>query len=315
MTNYAFERRTPRFAMEQGRLLAEALPWLKDCAGKTLVIKYGGAAMVDATLQRQVIDDVVLLKLLGIKPILVHGGGNAVSTAMRAQGLAVEFRDGLRVTTPEAMEVVRDVLVGKVNSEIVSAMNKHGALAVGLSGMDANTMVGKPLSDELGKTGMVTSVNADYLHKLLDDDYIPVLSSVASDGCGACLNVNADVVAGEVACAIGAHKLVFLTDVDGIYEDINDKSSFIAHMTLAEARARLEGDGLTKGMLPKLSSIVRALEGGVPRAHVINGTVEHSLLIEILTDHGIGTMISRGDEEKPSGFTTAPLQGIATHLS
>lgn len=315
MTNYSDGARTPLFARERGRVLAEALPWLKESTGKTIVIKYGGAAMVDEGLRRQVTDDIVLLKLLGVRPVLVHGGGGAVSAAMAERGLPVEFRDGIRVTTPAAMDTVREVLVGTVNSELVSAINVHGALAVGLSGMDANTMVARPVSEELGRVGTITHVNADYLRKLLDDDYIPVLSSVASDACGGCLNVNADVAAGEVAAAVGAHKVIFLTDVDGVYEDFSDKSSFIARMTLDEARGLVSSGDLSNGMIPKVSACVRALEEGVPRAHVINGTRQHALLIEVLTDEGVGTMVYVPDDRPEAASQVAPLEGLAAHLS
>lgn len=314
--DYTNDMRTPRYAQEQGRILMETLPWLKEATGKTVVIKYGGAAMVDDGLRRQVTDDIVMLKLLGVRPVLVHGGGNAVSAAMSQAGLPVRFVDGMRVTTPEAMHVVREVLVGTVNSELVSSINVHGALAVGLSGMDGNTVMAEQVSPELGRVGRVTGVNADYLRKLIDDDYIPVLSSVAADGCGGCLNVNADVVAGEVAAALGAHKLVYITDVDGIYEDISDKTTLIARMTLEEASALAASGSLSKGMIPKLGSCLHALEAGVPRAHVINGTRPHSLLVEVLTDQGVGTMVYRDEEANPprSDFEIAPLEGLAAHL-
>lgn len=314
---YINEVRTPRYAQDKSRALVEALPWLKEATGKTVVIKYGGAAMVSDALRQQVTDDVVLLKLLGVKPILVHGGGKAVSAAMERAGLPVRFVDGLRVTPPEAMDVVREVLVGTVNSQLVSAINVHGALAVGLSGMDANTVVGEPVSDELGRVGRVTRVNAAYLQSLVAADYIPVLSSIASDDHGGCLNVNADVVAGEVASAVGAHKVVFITDVDGVYEDISDKTSLISKMTLCEARELASSGALSKGMIPKVECSIKALESGVPRAHIINGKREHSILLEVLTDEGIGTMIYRikGSEPPADDFSPAPLDPLARHLA
>ncbi|MCH3967489.1 MAG: acetylglutamate kinase [Atopobiaceae bacterium] len=289
---YTQDIRTPRYAQERARTLVEALPWLKSAAGKTLVIKYGGAAMVDDELRREVMEDIVLLKYLGVRPLLVHGGGKAVSAAMEAAGIPVEFKDGMRVTTPEAMAIVREVLSGTVNSGLVTSMNVHGALAVGLSGMDANVIMAEPISAELGRVGRVTSVNADYLMRLLDADYIPVLSSIASDGRGGCLNVNADVVAGAVAEAVGAHKLVYITDVDGVYEDFSDKGSLIARMTADEAEALAGTGSLSKGMIPKIDSCVSAIRAGVSRCHIINGTRPHSLLLEMLTDEGIGTMVT-----------------------
>lgn len=314
--DYTNDMRTPRYAQEQGRVLMETLPWIKEVTGKTVVIKYGGAAMVDPALRSQVTDDIVMLKLLGVRPVLVHGGGKAVSNAMKKAGLPVEFRDGIRVTSEEAMHIVREVLVGTVNSEIVSAINVHGALAVGLSGMDGNTVVAKQVSPELGRVGSVERVNSDYLRKLMDDDYIPVLSSVASDGEGGCLNVNADVVAGEVAAALGAHKVVYITDVDGIFEDITDKTTLISRISLSSARAMLTSGELSSGMIPKLTSCVQALSAGVPRAHVINGLRPHTLLVELLTNNGVGTMVFRDGDSLPprSGFEMAAIDGLASHL-
>lgn len=314
---YTNDMRTPRYAQERGRTLVEALPWLKETTGKTVVIKYGGAAMVDEELRREVMDDIVLLKLLGVRSVLVHGGGKAVSRAMEQRGLPVEFHEGMRVTSAAAMDVVREVLVGTVNSELVQTANIHGALAVGLSGMDANTVVAEPTSPELGRVGTVTRVNAAFLKSLVAADYIPVLSSVASDGRGGCLNVNADVVAGQVAAAIGAHKVVFLTDVDGVYEDITDKTTLVSRMTLAEARDLATSGALSSGMIPKITSSVAALEAGVSRAHIINGTRPHSLLLEVLTDEGIGTMIYHdADDAGPNpDFDPAPLDALAKHLN
>jgi acetylglutamate kinase len=314
---YTQDMRTPRYAQERARTLVEALPWLKSAAGKTVVIKYGGAAMVDDDLRRQVMDDIVLIKLLGVRPVLVHGGGKAVSAAMRDAGLPVEFKDGMRVTTPAAMDVVRQVLGGAVNSGLVSAINVHGALAVGLSGMDANTVHAEPVSAELGRVGRVTQVNADYLARLLDDDYIPVLSSIATDGRGGCLNVNADIVAGATASALGAHKLVYITDVDGIYEDMSDKTTLILRMTVDEADGLLASGVLSAGMIPKVRSIVGALRDGVPRAHIINGTRPHSLLLEMLTDEGIGTMVMRepGEGCDRDDDAAAAVGALAEHLT
>ncbi|MCI1665991.1 MAG: acetylglutamate kinase [Atopobiaceae bacterium] len=314
---YTTDMRTPRYAQERARVLVEALPWLKEASGKTVVIKYGGAAMVDAELKRQVMDDLVLLKLLGIRPVLVHGGGKAVSRAMEAAGLPVEFKDGMRVTSPKAMDVVREVLGGSVNSGLVSAVNVHGALAVGLSGMDANTVMAEQISSDLGRVGRVTQVNADYLTRLIEADYIPVLSSIATDGRGGCLNVNADVVAGEVASAVGAHKLVYITDVDGIYEDFSDKTTLIARLTDGEAERLMEAGDLSEGMIPKVSSMVKAIRSGVPRAHIVNGTRPHSVLLEMLTDEGIGTMMTPEHDYGPERVddSAAQIGALAEHLN
>jgi acetylglutamate kinase len=255
---------------------------------------------------------VVLLKLMGARPVLVHGGGKALSRAMELRQIPVEFKDGLRVTTPEAMEVVREVLAGSVNTKLVMAVNAHGALAVGTCGVDANTLVGSPVSPDYGRVGTVEKVNVEYLRSILDAERIPVLSSIASDGQGGSLNVNADVVAGEVAAAMGAHKIVFLTDVDGIYEDFDDKSTLISNMTLEEARDLVNSGVLSTGMIPKVKSCIRALDAGVYRTHVINGTTHHALLLELLTDSGIGTVIHRTQEAYQ--FENHPLGPVASKL-
>jgi acetylglutamate kinase len=297
---------------ETAQLLAEALPWIKNITGKTVVIKYGGAAMVDPQLRADVMSDIVLLKLMGVNPVLVHGGGTAISTVMKKFDLPVEFRNGLRVTTDEAMDVVKMVLVGQVNQELVTAMNKHGNLAVGLSGSDGGTVMACQEDPELGRVGRVTSVSADLIEALIEDGYIPVIASVAMGEDGGYYNVNADHVAGEIAAAIGAQKAIFLTDVDGIYEDFDDKSTLISNMTLEEAKNMVASGVLSTGMIPKLKSCITALEKGVYRTHVINGTTHHALILELLTDAGIGTVVHRTQEAYQ--YENHPLGPVASKL-
>ena len=292
---YTQDVRTARYAMERSRILMEALPWMKRVTGKTVVIKYGGSAMEDDDLLAEVVGDIVMLKIMGVHPVVVHGGGKAVTAAMKAADIPVEFRDGLRVTTPEAMDIVRQVLVGTSNARLVQAFNQHGDYAVGISGMDANVVVGEPMSPELGRVGRVTKVNGDFIQSVVADDWIPVLSSIASDGEGGCLNVNADMVAGAVAIALGAEKLIYITDVDGVYEDFSDKSTMISNMTAAEARELVASGKMDAGMIPKLTSCAEALEAGVERCHVICGLRPHAIIAEMLTDKGVGTLIVRDE--------------------
>ena len=277
---------------ETAQLLFEALPWIKNLTGKTVVIKYGGAAMVDERLRADVMGDIVLLKIMGMKPVIVHGGGKDINAALKRNDIPVEFRDGQRVTSDDAMELVREVLVGKVNGQLVAAVNRHGDLAVGVSGADAGTIVAEQLAPELGRVGRITRINGDYLNSLVENDYIPVVATVGVGEDGGFFNINADVAAGHIAAALGAHKVIFLTDVDGLYEDFSDKDSLISNLTMEEARSMVDAGVIDSGMIPKLESCITALEGGVFRAHIINGTTPHSLLLELLTDAGIGTMLT-----------------------
>ena len=297
-----------------GEVLAEAMPWIKNTTGKTVVIKYGGAAMVDEKLRADVMSDILLLKIIGVNPVIVHGGGKAITDAMMRVGLPFEFVNGQRVTSDEAMDLVRIVLAGKVNQELVDAMNAHGKLAVGICGGDAGTIIAKQADPALGRVGTVVRINTALINDLVQADYIPVIASVgvgAEPGEGF-FNVNADLVAGHVAAAIGAHKVVFLTDVDGLYVDFSDKSSLVSNMTLPEAKQLLEDGAVSSGMIPKLSSCVRALEAGVHRAHILNGTMPHALLLELLTTKGIGTMVDQPDEIE--SFEAKPLGNFAAKL-
>ena len=284
-------------AAEQARVLTQALPWVKAMAGTTVVIKYGGAAMVDAGLRASVMEDIMLMKLVGVNPIIVHGGGKDISARVEALGMPVEFKDGLRVTTPEVMRVVSMVLSGKVNEELVLALNAHGPLAVGLSGVDGS-MVHCCIPDpSVGRVGQIEMVDTGVVDTLLGQGFIPVIASVGVGPDGQAVNINADTFASALAQTCNASKVVFLTDVDGLYRDFSDKESLIGRMTAADARALMEDATLSKGMIPKVRAAVDAIEGGVQRAHILNGTQPHSLVLELFTDTGVGTMITATDDD------------------
>ncbi len=272
--------------------LMEALPWIKHAWGRTVVLKYGGAAMTDAALRDKVAADIVLMKLVGVNPVVVHGGGPEITRLMDRLGLPVEFFDGQRVTSDEAMEVVKMVLVGKVNTELVSAINSHGRLAVGVSGEDANLVQATALDPRLGRVGSVTKIDTTVLDNLIEDGFVPVVATVAAGDDGGSFNVNADLVAGELAAALGADKIIFLTDVDGLYRDFSEKDSLISALSTEQAEEMIMSDLLEGGMVPKVGACVHALRAGVRRAHILNGHVEHALLLEVYTDEGIGTMIA-----------------------
>lgn len=276
--------------------LTEALPWLERFHGKTMVIKYGGNAMVDDALKRAFAEDIVFLRYAGIRPVVVHGGGPQISAMLQRVGIETEFRGGLRVTTHEAMDVVRMVLVGQVGRELVGLLNQHGPLAVGLSGEDAGLFTverttalveGEPV--DIGLVGDVVDVRPEAVHDLIDAGRIPVVSSVAPDAAGQVHNVNADTAAAALAIALGAEKLVVLTDVEGLYRDWPDSTEVIEEVDTAELKAMLPD--LDSGMAPKMDACLRAVQGGVQRATVIDGRVAHALLLEIFTDQGVGTMV------------------------
>ena len=287
---YAMQARAEGVSSTAGEILYEAMPWIKQVTGKTIVIKYGGSAMENPELAAEVMADIVLLKIIGINPVLVHGGGKAINRVFDQFDIPVEFVDGQRVTTEAAMDLVRMVLTGEVNQQLVEAMNAHGNMGVGISGTDAGVIVAEQASPALGRVGKITRINTPLIEDLVADDYIPIIASIAIGE--ACYNVNADIAAGYIAAAIGAHKIIFLTDVDGLYENYPDPASLIAEMSLGEAEAMIRGDKLASGMIPKLTSCVRALESGVNGAHIINGKVPHALLLEMLTDSGMGTMVT-----------------------
>jgi acetylglutamate kinase len=282
--------------MRDVRTLLEALPYIREFHGKTVVIKYGGAAMEEPELREEFARDVVLLKYVGINPIVVHGGGPEISAYMDRLGLPVEFVGGLRVSDAGTVEVVKMVLVGKVNKEIVLRLNRHGQPAVGLCGDDGLLFRvarrSAPGGEDIGFVGAIERVNVDVLEHVASD-YIPVIASVGADREGNSYNVNADEAAGAVAGAIGAYKVIFLTDVAGWLEDASDPASLITHASAERVRSAL--GSLEGGMAPKLAACVAAIDAGVSAAHILDGREEHSLLLELFTDAGIGTKIEAAE--------------------
>ena len=283
-------------ALPKAAALVEALPWLKRFSGRTIVVKYGGHAMTSPELQRAFAEDVVFLRYAGVDVVVVHGGGPQITAHLDRLGLASEFRGGLRVTTPETVEVVRMVLVGQVNSDVVSLVNAHGPFAVGLSGEDAQLFTaerrgavvdGQPV--DVGQVGEVVEVRPSVVRALLDDGKVPVVATVARGLDGQLYNVNADTAAAALAVAVGAEKLVVLTDVEGLYADWPRSDEVISEID-ADALAALL-PSLSSGMVPKMEACLAAVRGGVPRAHVLDGRVGHSLLLELFTDEGVGTMV------------------------
>jgi acetylglutamate kinase len=283
-------------ASQKASVLVEALPWLQRFHGSIVVIKYGGNAMVDDELKRAFAQDVVFLRSAGLKPVVVHGGGPQISQMLSRLGIESEFRGGLRVTTPEAMDVVRMVLTGQVGRELVGLINAHGALAVGLSGEDGGLFRAArrgALVDgtevDVGLVGDVVDVDPAAVVDLIDAGRIPVVSTVAPESGGQVLNVNADTAASALAVALGAAKFVVLTDVEGLYARWPDPASLLPEVTADELEAMLPG--LSTGMIPKMEACLRAVRGGVPQATVIDGRVHHSLLLEVFTPEGVGTMV------------------------
>ncbi|HEY3683197.1 MAG TPA: acetylglutamate kinase [Streptosporangiaceae bacterium] len=283
-------------AMAKAGTLIEALPWLGRFHGRTVVIKYGGHAMTDPSLSRAFAKDLVFLRYAGIRPVIVHGGGPQINAALDRAGVESTFTAGLRVTTPETMDIVRMVLVGQVNREVVGAVNAHGPFAVGMSGEDANlfTAERKPamvdgVPVDIGQVGEIVDVDVANIGHLIDGGRIPVVSSIARGTDGVIYNVNADTAASALAVALDAAKLVVLTDVEGLYEDWPNSDAVIDRLTADELAGLLPG--LSSGMVPKMEACLRAVRGGVPRAHVLDGRVPHAVLLEIFTDHGIGTMV------------------------
>jgi acetylglutamate kinase len=286
---------------ERVGVLLEALPYIHRFRGAIVVVKYGGNAMIDPALGRAVADDVVLLRAVGLKPVVVHGGGPQISELMARLGKEPEFRDGLRVTDAETVDIARMVLVGKVNRDIVAAINVHGPLAVGLSGEDAGLIVAGARTPDLGYVGDVRAVNPTILERLLAEDLIPVVSTIGSDPTGQAYNINADTVAGALAEALGAEKAVFLTDVAGLLDDVDDPASLISHVTAAELQAMIDGGRLTGGMIPKIAAALHAVQNGVASAHLLDGRVQHVLLLELFSDAGVGTMVTAAATPEEAG--------------
>ena len=282
-------------ALTKAEVLVEALPWIHKHSGRTIVVKYGGSAMEDEELMRQVVGDLELLKLMGMRVVLVHGGGKAINSLLGDLRLPVAFKNGLRVTDDATMEVVQMALIGKVNQQLVWELNRYGNVAIGVSGADGKTFVARQADPELGRVGEVESVNTHLIEAILDDGYMPVVASVGSGEDGF-YNINADVAASKVAQALGAHTIVYLTDVDGLYGDRSDENSLVATMTKAEAHELLDSGTLESGMIPKMRSIVEALDSGVSDVRILNGTFPHALLLEIFTNEDVGTMFVQGEE-------------------
>jgi acetylglutamate kinase len=288
--------------MKREKVLTEALPYIQQFHGRTMVIKLGGHAMVDQNILESAIKDAVLLQIVGIRVVLVHGGGPEITEKMKAMGKEPRFVAGLRITDEETLEIAQMVLVGKINSNIISLIAKCGGKGVGLSGNDGNLIIarkmepqrvhvaGKEQEVDLGHVGEIEEINPAVLNTLLNAGYIPVISPIAIDRSGQSLNINADTAAGEISIALGAYKLINMTDVDGIMDA--GRTKVFRRLTLSEAKNLIEAGAVSEGMIPKVSSLVRAVSQGVAFGHVINGNIDHNLLLEMFTDEGVGTMIS-----------------------
>jgi acetylglutamate kinase len=282
----------PLPADTKAAILLEALPYIRQFRNKVVVVKYGGNAMIDPALARAFAEDVVLMRSVGIRPVVVHGGGPQIGNLMDRLGKKPEFRDGLRVTDAETLDIARMVLVGKVNRDIVASINVHGPIAVGLSGEDAGLILASARNPDLGFVGDVEAVNPGIIHRLLAEDLIPVVSTIGADMAGQAYNINADTVAGAIAVALEAEKIVYLTDIEGLLADVDDPESLIRRIPPGNLQALVDDGTLSGGMIPKAAACVHAARNGVRSAHMINGTIPHVLLLEIFTDEGIGTMVS-----------------------
>lgn len=284
---------------KRGEILLEALPYIKKFWNKIVVIKYGGSAMQDKILEGQIIEDIILLKYVGMKPVIIHGGGAEISAEMEKRNKIPQFINGLRVTDEETMEITEMVLIGKINTRLVAEINLHilegmgnGVKGIGLSGEDAQLLtVKKHSSFDLGFVGEIEKINPEILTILLEKNYIPVIATVGVDKEGTRYNINADTVAGQIAISLQAEKLIYLSDVDGIFKDFEDLTSVISSLTIDKAKDLIESGQIQKGMIPKVDSAIQALEGGVNKVHFLNGKWAHSILLELFTDSGIGTEI------------------------
>ncbi|MBQ7613994.1 MAG: acetylglutamate kinase [Butyrivibrio sp.] len=289
--------------MKKAEVLVEALPYIQKYNRKIIVVKYGGSAMTNESLQRDVITDVTLLKLVGFKPIIVHGGGKAISSWVSKVGKKAEFVNGLRVTDAETMEIAEMVL-GRVNKQLVTLVQELGVKAIGLSGKDSGLLhVQKKLSGgkDIGFVGEIDKVDPKILRDLIDQDYLPIVAPIGLDDNFDTYNINADDAACAIAKAVGAEKLAFLTDIEGVYKDINDPSTFISRLTCSEADELIGSGNIGGGMLPKLNNCVDAVREGVNRVHILDGRIAHCLLLEIFTNKGIGTMFLADNDEQENG--------------
>lgn len=281
--------------IEKANILIEALPYIQRLSGKTVVIKYGGAAMLSTELSEKIMEDITLLKYVGMNPIVVHGGGGDINKMLKKYEIEPEFHNGLRVTDKATMDIVQMVLMGKINKEIVSHLGIAGAKAIGLCGKDAGLIKAeKMLADDgydLGHVGKITKINTKLLNTLAMDEYIPVIAPIGVGENGESFNINADTVAGEIAAALSAEKLMFLTDIDGIRSDADDPSTLIYEISIDEIYKYINKGVISGGMLPKVEGCIKAIRNGVKRTHILNGTIPHPILLEIFTDTGIGTMV------------------------
>ena len=291
-------------AADKASILVEALPYIQEFYGKTIVIKYGGNAMVSDVLKDEVMQDIALMKYVGIRPVIVHGGGPEITGFLKKVGKQSSFVAGLRVTDAETVEIAEMVLDGKINSEIVTLLNRRGARAVGLSGKDAGLIrARKKLAHvyeneaekevDIGYVGEVEAMNVSVIKDLLDRDYVPVVAPIGVGQDGESYNINADYVAAGIAGALAAEKLLLLTDIEGIYKDFDDKSSFLSTIRMQEARDYIKVGRIAGGMIPKVEACLRALEGGTRKTHIIDGRLAHSLILELFTSTGIGTQVVR----------------------
>lgn len=286
---------------EKAAILVEALPYIRRFWGQVVVVKYGGNALAGSSDRDALASfaiDIMLMRSVGMRPLVVHGGGPQIGELMTRLGKEPEFRDGLRVTDAETLDIARMVLVGKVNRDIVSAINVHAPLAVGVSGEDAGFLRATARDPELGYVGDVTHVNPDLLNRLVAEDLIPVVATIGADGTGQAYNINADTAAGAIAAALGASKLVYLTDVEGLRADKDDPASRISQLSVSEAESLLADGTIGDGMVPKVVSCLRAVRDGVASTHILDGRAAHALLLEIFTTEGIGTMIT---SDTPAG--------------
>ena len=282
-------------AATRAAILVEALPYIQAFAGATVVLKFGGNAMVDATLARSFAADVVLLRAVGLRPVVVHGGGPQIGALMSQLGMEPEFRDGLRVTDADTLGVARMVLAGQVRAEIVTAINRHDQVAVGLSGEDAGLIVATQRDTALGYVGDVVDVNRAILDTLIDARFIPVISTIGADADGQAYNINADTAAIAIAESLAVEKLIYLTDVPGVLTDVDDPASLVSRLSASRARLLIADGIVSGGMIPKVEACLAAVDAGVGSAHILDGRIAHVVLLELLTDAGVGTMLTRTD--------------------
>lgn len=286
--------------IEKAKVLIEALPYIRAFNGNIVVVKYGGSAMLDPQINQSIVQDIVLLKLVGLKPVIVHGGGPEINNMLDKVGIKSEFVEGLRVTTKETVEVVEMVLAGKVNKSIVSMINDQGGKAVGITGKDGRLLEATKINKgyvDLGYVGEIAKVNTEIITTLIDNDFIPVISPIGADDQGNTYNINADYAAVAIAGALKAEKLVFLTDVEGVLKDKNDPNSLISYLSTKQAKKYIEKGVIAGGMIPKVECCMKALYKGVSMVHILDGRLQHALILEIYTEKGIGTMIYEKEDE------------------